>query len=106
MWGYIEQMANEALDKYKTTLEDDLDMLDEFEKSNEKQNCDDLNRLNCIMYRKQEKAYLYFLKVCSNRFRDIIELSKSQALEQIESWNYLDENAKIYFRGVAEKFCQ
>ena len=57
-WRKILKEANEALNKYPTTLEDDLEILEE-DKSLTR------NLRNCIMFRKNEKVVLHFLKDCA-----------------------------------------
>ena len=98
-WKHIEELVDETLARYKTTLEEDLDILERDEEAKEECKLGAIKR-NCIIYRKNEKLILYFLKVCANKFHRLVKMKRSDALVEIESWNYLDENCKAYFREL------
>ena len=57
-WEFIDKIADERLTKYATTIYEDLKLITEDKENNNLT----VNERNCILYRKNEKIILHFLK--------------------------------------------
>ena len=62
VWTYLENTIDQALAKYPTTLKEDLQLLNEDIKEKKLST----NERNCLLFRKDEKKVLTFIKNCSN----------------------------------------
>lgn len=71
MWVRIEQLVNDSMSRYTTTLQEDLELL---EKDDKEHNLT-YNERNCILFREGEKQILEFLKVSSWRFQKLFTLN-------------------------------
>ena len=63
MWKFINKMADEALAKYPTTLDQDVEIL----QKEDKEPFLGFNKRNCVVIRSQEKEILLFLKWCAEK---------------------------------------
>jgi len=78
-------VAEEALEKYPTTAEQDLEIL---KRDNEIDNLT-MNERNCIVFRKMEKDVLKFLKGCAAIVLQLIEMKVDEAHAVIEKLIHL-----------------
>jgi len=62
VWHLIDKVCDNALEKYTTSLEDDIATL---QKDEDEGIAMGFNKRNCILYRKGEKVILHFLKDCA-----------------------------------------
>ena len=67
-WRYIDKVCDEALAKYPTTLEQDVEII---EKDAEERKLS-VNKRNCVLYRMTEKYVLHYLKDCANIVEQIV----------------------------------
>ena len=70
-WKHIKKLAEEALKRYPTTLDEDLEIL--ARDSNERTLSNNIR--NCIIYRKSEKAILHFLKECAAKAENLMKIT-------------------------------
>ena len=84
-WRHINEVVDEALSRYDTTMEEDDLQLAADDKRLEGELLS-VNNRNCILYRKSEKAILHFLKECAKRVDKIITMTAWAAKEWIDSW--------------------
>jgi len=93
MWKKIEEVVDESIAKYPTTLEEDNAIL---EKDDQEQTLS-YNERNCILYRQGEKIILHFLKTCSQRFVKLLGMSQKDAKKEVNSYKGF-EVCHDYFR--------
>ena len=61
MWQFMDKVCYAALNKYPTTLQQDINLLN----GDERTNTLTYNERNCVTFRKGEKMILNFLLDCS-----------------------------------------
>ena len=78
-WQYIAKVSRAALSKYRTTCDEDDDLLDKDERRNKL----GIAKRNCILYRKGEKVILNYLIECAESAEIIVDMSSEDALRQV-----------------------
>lgn len=66
VWKKVGMLVDEALSKYPTSYEEDLDILKEEKRSLSQ------NERNCVTFRSEEKKIYRFFKLCSTRFLNLL----------------------------------
>ena len=74
-WRHISQIANESLNKYPTTIQDDNKILEE----DDKKPSLGKNKRNCVLFRKIEKEIFHYLRDCARKVESLIKLSLVEA---------------------------
>lgn len=69
-WNLVSELAEKALEKYTTTLEEDFLLLDHPKEFS-------YNHLNCIKLRSQDKQILHFFKNTAQTVKQISEMKQT-----------------------------
>ena len=87
MWRHIDKVCDEALKRYPTTLEEDIELL---RRDQENAGALSYNKRNCILYRKSEKEVLYFFKDCASKVEKLAKMTEKEARAEVGRWNISD----------------
>ena len=78
-WRYINKAADQALAKYSTLLEEDLEILEKDANEEDEDAKLTKNQKNCVLFRKSEKVILHFLKDCAKRVSQFVIMPTRKA---------------------------
>jgi len=95
-WNLIKETAQQDLDKFPNSLQDDIDLL---AKDDEDHNLT-FNKRNCIIYRKGEKELLHYIILSAQKVDELSKLTQEQAKQAINSWQGHDKRCEPYFNNV------
>ena len=98
-WRHLFKTANLALHNYKTTVEQDAEMLqDDIENDTLS-----INERNCIQYRMNEKLILQFIKDTARKVRKLIKSENAkEGVNIIKKWREKDKECDKYIDYMKE----
>uniref|UniRef100_A0A7S3N3N8 Rubisco LSMT substrate-binding domain-containing protein n=1 Tax=Strombidium inclinatum TaxID=197538 RepID=A0A7S3N3N8_9SPIT len=99
VWGRVEELARESLERYPSSLEDDRTLLAEDDKESKLS----YNERNCVLFRVGEKEILEFLVKSSKRMMMLGGLSQKEAKKEVNKYDDF-EGCMAYFKSVILPF--
>jgi len=96
VWNLIDRVCDNALEQYKTTLDQDEEILKIDDEDGGQLG---FNKRNCVLYRKGEKVILHFLKDCAQRVAKLVKMSQKDAKREINQWSDMD-HCDTYFKNI------
>ena len=95
VWHKIKKLAEDQLDKYPTSYQEDLELLDK----DEKESGLTYNKRNCVLFRSGEKKILHFLVTTAERMIALSEMSQKDAKKHVNQLKDFDV-CMDYFKSV------
>lgn len=86
VWNRIIQACTVQLDKYPTSYEEDLKLLEEDEKETKLTQ----NQRNCVLFRSGEKKILHFLIDAGERILPLLNMSFKEARKEVNGYKDFD----------------
>jgi hypothetical protein len=96
VWNYIDKLCNEILERYETTIEEDDKILAEDDANGNKLG---LNKRNCVLFRKGEKAILVYMIDMAAKVRKFMTMSSKDVKKEVNKWQG-NEDCYLYVKGV------
>jgi len=97
-WEHITTKAQDALDLFSSTLEDDEEELQDIQKDKALNRVGKVNTRKCILHRINQKKVLYFFKQCAEKVQQLFKMTWEEAVKEVDSWKEMDNNNLEYFK--------
>ena len=88
VWNLLECVAKIALSQYPTTINEDKELVEEYEQKKHLS----FNHINCIKFIITEKKILHNFILCKIQINQLAKLTCEQALKEIELWDCIKTN--------------